>query len=129
MGKVFIKVKQQFFKPGESQMYFTKSVVYSKIGFNTLVKHVAADSGMSEAACEGAIRSIMKQVEEMVLNGHTIYIKQLGTLKMGISAKAPLDREEAGAKQVYRRRLLYFPSERIKEEVENTTLVCETKLS
>ena len=67
MGKVFIKAKQQFFKPGESQMYFTKSITYSKIGFDVLVKHVSADSGMSEAACEGAIRSIMKQVEEMVL--------------------------------------------------------------
>ena len=105
MGKVFIKAKQQFFKPGESQMYFTKSITYSKIGFDVLVKHVSADSGMSEAACEGAIRSIMKQVEEMVLNGHTIYIKQLGTLKMGISAKAPLTSDEAGAKQIRRRRL------------------------
>ena len=129
MGKVHIKVQKQYFRPEDKDMWFTKSITYTKIGFDTLVQHVSADSGMSEAACEGAIRSIMKQVEEMVLNGHTIYIKQLGTLKMGISAKAPLDREEAGAKQVYRRRLLYFPSERIKEEVENTTLVCETKLT
>ncbi len=129
MGKVFIKVKQQYFRPEDKQMWFTKSITYTKIGFDTLVKHVSADSGMSEAACEGAIRSIMKQVEEMVLNGHTIYIKEFGTLKVSFNAKAPLDREEAGAKQVYRRRLLYFPSERIKEEVENTTLVCETKLT
>ena len=129
MGKVFIKVQQQYFRPEDKQMWFTKSITYTKIGFDTLVKHVSADSGMSEAACEGAIRSIMKQVEEMVLNGHTICIKEFGTLKVSFNAKAPLDREEAGAKQVYRRRLLYFPSERIKEEVENTTLVCETKLS
>ena len=129
MGKVFIKVKQQYFRPEDKQMWFTKSITYTKIGFDTLVKHVSADSGMSEAACEGAIRSIMKQVEEMVLNGHTICIKEFGTLKVSFNAKAPLDREEAGAKQVYRRRLLYFPSERIKEEVENTTLVCETKLT
>ena len=110
-------------------MYFTKSITYSKIGFDVLVKHVAADSGMSEAACEGAIRSIMKQVEEMVLNGHTIYIKQLGTLKMGISAKAPLTSDEAGAKQIRRRRLLYYPSPIIKDEIENTVLDCVTKLS
>ena len=129
MGKVFIKVKQQFFKPGESQMYFTKSITYSKIGFDVLVKHVAADSGMSEAACEGAIRSIMKQVEEMVLNGHTIHIKQLGTLKISFSAKAPLTSEEAGAKQIHTRRLLYYPSSIIKDEIENTTLDCVTKLS
>ena len=129
MGKVFIKVKQQFFKPGESQMYFTKSIPYSKIGFDVLVKHVAADSGMSEAACEGAIRSIMKQVEEMVLNGHTIHIKQLGTLKISFSAKAPLTSDEAGAKQIHTRRLLYYPSSIIKDEIENTTLDCVTKLS
>ena len=129
MGKVFIKVQQQYFKPEDKQMYFTKSITYTKIGFDTLVKHVSADSGMSEAACEGAIRSIMKQVEEMVLNGHTIYIKQLGTLKMGISAKAPLDREEAGAKQIHRRRLLYYPSTIIKEEIESTQLVCTTPLT
>ena len=90
---------------------------------------MSADSGMSEAACEGAIRSIMKQVEEMVLNGHTIYIKQLGTLKMGISAKAPLTSDEAGAKQIRRRRLLYYPSPIIKDEIENTVLECVTKLS
>ena len=51
MGKVFIKVKEQFFKPGESQMYFTKSVTYSKIGFDQLIEHIAKDSGMSEGAC------------------------------------------------------------------------------
>ena len=85
MGKVFIKVKEQFFKPGESQMYFTKSVTYSKIGFDQLIEHIAKDSGMSEGACEGAVRSIIKQV--------------------------------------YRRRLLFHPSEKLKDEVENTELV------
>ena len=129
MGKVFIKVQQQYFKPEDKQMYFTKSITYTKIGYNELVEHIAKDSGMSEAACEGAIRSIMKQVEEMVLNGHTIYIKQLGTLKMGISAKAPLTSDEAGAKQIRRRRLLYYPSPIIKDEIENTVLDCVTKLS
>ena len=123
MGKVFIKVKEQFFKPGESQMYFTKSVTYSKIGFDQLIEHIAKDSGMSEGACEGAVRSIIKQVEEMVLNGHTIFIKNLGSFKMSISAKAPLVSDEAGAKQVYRRRLLFHPSEKLKDEVENTELV------
>ena len=96
MGKVYIKAKQQFFKPGEAQMYFTKSITYSKIGFDVLVKHVSADSGMSEAACEGAIRSIMKQVEEMVLNGHTIYIKQLG-----IYQSCFCDPEEVFCKRFY----------------------------
>ncbi|MBR3532173.1 MAG: HU family DNA-binding protein [Bacteroidaceae bacterium] len=129
MGKVYIKVQQQYFRPEDKQMYFTKSITYTKIGYDELVEHIAKDSGMSEAAVEGAVRSILKQVEEMVLNGHTICIKEFGTLKVSFNAKAPLDREEAGAKQVYRRRLLYFPSERIKEEVENTTLVCETKLT
>lgn len=127
MGKVYIKINQQYFKPEDKQMYFTKSITYTKIGFDTLVKHVAADSGMSEAACEGAIRSIMKQVEEMVLNGHTIYIKQLGTLKMSFSAKAPLESSEAGAKQIHCRRLLYFPSPIIKDEIENTVLECVSK--
>jgi len=129
MGKVFIKAKQQFFKPGESNMYFTKSVTYSKISFDLLIKHIASDSGMSEGACEGAVRSIVKQIEEMVLNGHTINVKQLGTFKLSISAKAPLTSEEAGAKQVYRRRILFHPAEDVKDEIENTRLECVTKLS
>ena len=108
-------------------LFLTKSITYTKIGFDQLVKHVAADSGMSEGACEGAVRSIIKQMEEMVLNGHTIYVKQLGTFKVSISVKAPLDREEAGAKQIYRRRILYFPSEEIKNEIDNTELECVTK--
>lgn len=60
MGKVYIKAQQQYFKPEDKQVYFTKSVTYTKIGFDQLVKHVAADSGMSEGACEGAVRSIIK---------------------------------------------------------------------
>ena len=123
MGKVFIKAKQQYFRPEDKQMWFTKSITYTKIGFDQLVEHIAKDSGMSEGACEGAVRSIVKQVEEMVLNGHTIFIKNLGSFKMSISAKAPLDAEEAGAKQVYRRRLLYVPSQGIKDEMESTELV------
>ena len=27
MGKVFIKVKQQLFKPADAQMYFTKNIL------------------------------------------------------------------------------------------------------
>ena len=100
-----------------------KLITYTKIGFDQLVEHIAKDSGMSEGACDGAVRSIVKQVEEMVLNGHTIFIKDLGSFKMSISAKAPLDEEEAGAKQVYRRRLLFHPSEKLKDEVESTELV------
>ena len=128
MGKVFIKAQKQYFKPEDKEVYFTKTITYTKIGYDELVDHIAKDSGMSEASVEGALRSILKQVEEMVLNGHTIYIKEFGTLKVSISAKAPLVRAEAGANQVYRRRLLYYPSERIKEEIENTTLESETKL-
>ena len=122
MGKVFIKTQQQYFKPEDREMWFTKSITYTKIGFDQLVEHIARDSGMSEGAVEGAVRSIVKQVEEMVLNGHTIFIKNLGSFKMSISAKAPLDVEEAGAKQVYRRRLLYAPSQAIKDEIERTQL-------
>ena len=122
MGKVFIKVNQQYFRPEDKQMWFTKSITYTKIGFDQLVEHIAKDSGMSEGACEGAVRSIVKQVEEMVLNGHTIFIKNLGSFKMSISAKAPEDAEDAGAKQVYRRRLLYVPSQAIKDEIASTQL-------
>ncbi len=138
MGKVFIKAQKQYFKPEDKQVYFTKTITYTKIGYDELVDHIAKDSGMSEASVEGALRSILKQVEEMVLNGHTIYIKEFGTLKVSISAKTTLQRDGdtkpdgtkvvPGANAVYRRRLLYYPSERIKEEIENTTLESETKL-
>ena len=84
---------------------------------------------MSEGACEGAIRSIIKQVGEMCFNGHTIVVKNLGTFKVSISAKAPLNRDEAGARQIYPRRLLYYPSSSINDEIANTELICITPLS
>ncbi len=43
MGKVFIKVQQQYFKPEDKQVYFTKTVTYTKIGFDQLVEHIAKD--------------------------------------------------------------------------------------
>ena len=65
----------------------------------------------------------------MCLNGHTIVVKDLGTFKVSFSAKAPLTSDEAGAKQIWRRRILYYPSASIKDEIDNTELVCLTKLS
>lgn len=65
---------------------------------------------------------IFKQIEEMLLNGHSIKQPNLGTLRFSLSAKARKTVEEAGATAVYRRRIIFTPSVHLKEAIRSTSL-------
>lgn len=79
------------------QILNTKSAAYGKyygrvrqnsvIEPDTLCKHAAMDSGIEQGEIAMVSDAVLKQVKELLLNGHPIYVTGLGTFKLGISSE------------------------------------------
>ena len=94
----------------DQERYVTRPIRYSTIGVDEICDYVASDSTLPRAYVAAVAEGIFKQIEEMLLNGHSIKLPNLGTLRFSLSAKARKTVEEAGATAVYRRRIIFIPS-------------------
>ncbi len=132
MGKVTIEVYQNHNSKSESYgKYYGHAVQASTIDEKTLCKHVAMDSGVEESEVAVVYDGQLKQVKELLCNGHAIKMEGLGTFKVGISSEGVsvadvqkryphFDPETEDickyltAKQVKSAHLLFTPCEEIK---------------
>ena len=106
---------------------------------------VSVWSALPEEIDELSANRTHKNLPGMVIPDEMVFSKDLGSVCSGAevivmavpsvfvrsTAKtlAPLVSDDAGAKQIYRRRLLYYPSPIIKDEIGNTQLVNVTPLA
>ena len=77
------------------------------------------DTGISRAMVKAVFEGLIQEIEQMVLNGHTIQLGELGTLKFSISCKSVEDKEDLSTDLIKRRRILFQPSSRLKTAVNN----------
>lgn len=61
-------------------------------------------------------------MEELLLNGHSIQLGQLGTLRFSMNCKASESAEEVSADKVLRRKILLYPSAKLKQALERVSL-------
>ena len=83
-----IKVKPN--GPGTAQTvekYVMRPFRYTTIDVNDLADHIAADSRIERSKVAVITDSLIKQIEEMVLNGHRIVVPHLGSFKPRIKSK------------------------------------------
>ena len=66
--------------------YTLRPLRHSTIDEHELARHVEADSGIDHARVEYIMASVVKQLREMVLNGHKVEIGELGTI--GLTCRA-----------------------------------------
>ncbi|MBQ9361852.1 MAG: HU family DNA-binding protein [Bacteroidaceae bacterium] len=77
------------------------------------------DTGISRAMVKAVFEGLIQEIEQMVLNGHTIQLGELGTLKFSISCKSVEDKDDLSTDLIKRRRILFQPSTRLKTAVKN----------
>ena len=123
MGRINVKVNYQKIPYLEKNLFVTRPIRYSTIGMEEICDMVASDSTLPRAYVSAVAEGIFKQIEEMLLNGHSIKLPNLGTLRFSFSAKAGETLEEAGAAAIYRRRIIFTPSVHLKEAIRNTSIV------
>jgi len=122
MGRIQIRKRFQNIAVQQKGAYVTRKVQYSTIRWQELVEHVQKDSGLGKGVCFAAMQAIVKQIEEMVENGHSVNILGLGHIRLGINCKSSDTREGLKASNIYRVKLLFRPTEALKREVNNVTL-------
>lgn len=135
MSKIYIKVYQNKNKRSSSYgKYFGRVKHLSTIESATLCKHTAMDSGIEESQVAVVYDAQLKQMKELLCNGHPIKVEGLGTFKLGVTSEGWSEedvkqrdpkfdpakddiRKHLSAKQVKRVHLLFTPCEAIKEQL------------
>lgn len=107
--------------------YVASPVRYSTIDVSDLADHIAADSRIERSKVAVITDSLIKQIREMVLNGHKITVPHLGSFKPKIKSTMAINPESVDA-ATFTARVAFRPSAELKTElqsarIEKTTLV------
>jgi predicted histone-like DNA-binding protein len=121
MGQIQVRTSLQKLVAQDKNAYVTRAVRFSKIPTAELIEHAASDSGLSDSMVAASFYAIVKQVKELMLNGHSIELGTLGTLRFSMRCKSAETIEDISASNVKTRRILITPSKTLKQALDNVT--------
>lgn len=82
--------------------------------------HISLDSGVERSKVAEITRAIVKQIDELLCNGHAIRIPHLGLLKLGVQSKgADTVTDFHAGKEIENLHLILKPDKEIKAELKN----------
>jgi predicted histone-like DNA-binding protein len=125
MGKVRLKTSLQKLVAQDKNAYVSRMVTFSRIPTDEVIQHASRASGIPEPIMGAAFTAIAIQVEELVLNGHSVSLGNLGTLRMGVSCKSSETAEDVTSNNVRVRRILLTPSMGLKAKLKQVNIVTE----
>ncbi len=123
MAQIVLKKNDQLIKVQDKSAYVTRSVTYSKIDKDTFIQRAADNSGIDRGQITLVTDAVCREIRNFVLNGHSVEIPYLGTLRFSVRAKSKETADEAGADAVYARRILFVPTKELKAALEDVSLV------
>ncbi len=130
MGQINIKTRQQriAYKEDDKEYFLTSPEQYSKINIEQILEYCSENSGIPKAQMASAFYALNQQVEQFLLNGHSLELLNLGCLYLSINAKAAETEDEAGAKAVTRISVKFRQSKKLREMINsNVQLVNRLK--
>ena len=122
MAKIYLKSKLQNLAMKKTEAYVTRPVYYARITGDELLERAADNSKLRKSEIYLAAEAITREFRNFLQNGHAVTIPEIGTFRFGFRAHATDTQEEAGAGQVYRRRILYQPCVDLKRQLYAITL-------
>ena len=123
MAKVWLKSKLQNLAMKKKEAYVTRSVTLPRIDQKQLLERASANSGINQGVVFAAAAAISNEFENFLMNGHSVEIPLVGSFRFGVNAKATDTEAEAGAGQVYRRKILYVPSKALWRKLQQVSLI------
>lgn len=69
--------------------------------------------------------AIATQIEELLLNGHSIELSGLGTMRMSVSCKAVENYDDVSSTNVHTRRILFTPCVALKSKMNMVNIVTD----
>lgn len=124
MGTIRLKAYQ--FKsasnPKSQGKWYPRIDHYSTITTRELCQLAADDSHVERSEVEYVLRAIVKQIEELVLYGHTIEIPELGRISIAADTRTVEDLAEVSVALVERLRLNLRVSKEIRQSLSQVAL-------
>lgn len=130
MGQINIKTRQQriAYKEDDKEYFLTSPEQYSKINIEQILEYCSENSGIPKAQMASAFYALNQQVEQFLLNGHSLELLNLGCLYLSFNAKAAETEDEAGAKAVTRISVKFRQSKKLRDMINsNVQLVNRLK--
>ena len=126
MAFISLFSRKQYVGYKKKMMYITKAVRYSTIGKDELIEHASQDSSVPSAMLGASYDALFVQIKELLLNGHSIQLGDLGTLRFSINAQAVTDKEDVGADLVKSRKILFRPSPKLRRLISAVNFKMES---
>ena len=125
MGKINLQTRLQRVACVNKNLYLTKALSYSKITLEQLIDYASENSGIPKAQMAASFYAISQQIEQFVLNGHSLELGTLGSFYLSTEAKASETEEGAGAEAVERFSLKFRQSKQLRDLL-NTSITKAT---
>ena len=121
--KVRIKVSEVQCGLDKKTRYLTTLDRATPIDDETLIKYASDDSGIRIEQIAAVYRSLFIQVRELVCNGHSVQLGDLGTLNFTIHAKIAEESADAGGGAVRKKRIRFNASKIMRQKLAEVNFV------
>ena len=113
-----IKIGKHVCAVDKKERYFTTMQRAGVIDDNTLIQYASNDSGMRIEQIAAEYKSLVTQVRELVCNGHSVQLGDLGTLYFKVHAKISADLEGAGGAAVTQKWIGFRASKAMRQQLD-----------
>ena len=121
--KVRIKVSEVTCGLDKKQRFLTTLNRATPIDDETLIKYASDDSGIRIEQIAAVYRSLFVQVRELVCNGHSVQLGDLGTLRFTLHAKICENKEDGGGMAVQKKRVIFLASKIMRQKLAEVNFV------
>ena len=118
-----LKVKEQQCGLDKKQRFYTRVNRASVIDDDLLIEYASNDSGIRIEQIAAVYRSLMTQVKQLVCNGHSVQLGDLGTLYFKVHAKISEEQADAGGSAVKSKRIGFRASKVLRQLMEGVNFV------
>jgi nucleoid DNA-binding protein len=116
---VKLKVGKQVCGVDKKERYFTRINRSGVIDDDVLIEYASNDSGIRIEQIAAVYRSLLTQVKQLVCNGHSVQLGDLGTLYCKVHAKIAADEAGAGGVAVTRKCIGFRASKVLRQLMED----------
>ena len=122
MSKILVKSVEQninYLQSGEVKSgYLLRPVRYSTIDAEDLINSIASTSYVPKAFVSASLYGIVDSIENLLLNGHSISLPNLGILSLSCESTVAKTPADAGLSQFKKLNINFRPSTSLREKLD-----------
>lgn len=118
MGTIRTTITKRTLMSGATKLY-PNIVSYKRITNDDLINYMVSNSGINKYVAIAAVTALRRVITNYLLNGHTVKVPQLGTLRLAAKTKAVSSSDKADASCIKALRVRFTP-------VGSTRLACRS---